>query len=85
MLKSLLFVGAIAVASATAFAGDATSNEEFHTLTIQGGQGQAVTVIAPPVQIEAPYALTGSEPYLNNLNWIPMQLGQSVNMLWVPR
>jgi hypothetical protein len=84
MFKVLLFAGAIVFASSAAFAGDIAQDNQFRTLTIQGGQGPAVTVVIPAQPLEAPYALTGSQS-APQLDWAPMQLGQGVNPVWVTR
>jgi hypothetical protein len=83
MFKRSIFFGAIALASATAFAGQSNNDAEFHTFTIQGGQGAPITLTVPveAQRIEAPYALTGTEPGTRELQWVTMQFGQGAPIL----
>jgi hypothetical protein len=84
MLKRSIFIGVIALSSVAAFADSQAAVPEFCAVAIQGGQGQAFTLMIPVESIQAPYALTGENSSPNEIHWQSMQLGQGAPVL-VPR
>ncbi len=79
MIKRTLILGTIALASATAFAGQTNKGGDFYTVTVETGQGSPIT-LSVPVQAQpmsAPYALTGQTPAARELRWSTMEFGQS--------
>ena len=71
MFKQLLSFGTIALLSATALGGQSTNVGDFHTISVQGGQGSAITISTAVTaqEIEAPYALTGQVPTDREPQW----------------
>jgi hypothetical protein len=65
VLKQLLIVGALSIASAPVFAiaAEGESAVQFQTIVVQAGQGGAITLRVPIASSpdEQPYALTGEK------------------------
>jgi len=78
MYKHFLIVGTFAVASAFAFGCQSAKGGEAYTVTVQPGQGTAITVAVPaaPQEINPPYALTGQAATPHQPRYMEMQLGQ---------
>jgi len=84
MFKLLLSFGTIALLSATALGGQSTTVGDLHTITVQGGQGSAITISNPVTaqEIKAPYALTGQVPTDREPRWTTKQFGQG-GLIWI--
>jgi len=78
MFKRVLLLGAFALSPVLAFAGPSNPDTGIREVTVQTGQGGAITVVIPTTaaQVESPYALSGESTGPTQLHWVSMQLGQ---------